>query len=377
MNTMANQVVEIGAMFGHTDGSADFAASVLAKHVKPDSPMVMATATAHPVTVEKEALYAQAVEWTSWFVDNTCVNPLTVETDTTGRSVMPATIAHKLPSLRHVPLREGMRTLAWMVVGETVYASRKAMAPLLAALESDFNVKEMAHHIKGGNAEGTLLVADELATLFEAVPPGTPDKSVKLRAMRLGADVRAGMKNSFQVEKIVDALILAHMSPYTVEDAGTDDPRLLFNTETMACLRELAVMNSEDRRYLTPQYAMLDAVKTASALPIDGVHLSKFEIFEAVMTVLGSEHWESPLHVQHALEMLAKGLRDNPFGEPPRGRAAYIALNLFNQWQRKDDPMMVQRLGCPLHHTGKFGKWYRHVAEPMTEWYLQQRAFQQ
>ncbi len=375
MNTMASQVAEISAAFGHTDGSADFAASVLAKRAKPESPIAMVSATAHPVAVGKEGLYAQAVEWTRWFVDTTCVNPLTVETDTTGQSVIRQTITHKLPSLRKVPLREGMRSLTWTVVGEIVHASKKALAPLLAGLTSAPDVNEMAHHIKGGNAEGALLVADALATLFEALPQGTPDHSVKLRAMRIGNDVRDGMKNSFQVEKIVDALILAHISPYVVEDAGTDNPRLLFKNETMACLRGLATMNSEASRYLTPAYAMLDAVKTSSTLPIDGALQSKYEVFEAVVTALGTEHWESLLHVQQALEQLAVGLRQSPCSEPVRSRMAYIALNLFSQWQRKDDPMMTQRLGCPLHHTGKFGKWYKHVAGPMTDWYLQQRAF--
>ncbi len=374
MNTMADQVAEIAAAYGHVDQSTTFGESRRALDAKAMTPDAMVAGALHSSLLTKDALYAQAVRWTAWYVDAGCGKPLKVETDATGTSVMHAGKDLTLPSLRDVSLREGFDGMALKIIAEITRCANEAMTSLMAGSPHLSNMSDIGGHLSGGNSEGVQLVAEALITLFAAIPAGTPDKNVKLRAMRIGNDVRAGMKHSFMVEKIVDAMVLAHVSPFDAEDADTDQARLVMNKGTMAALKGLGQINRE--RGLAAKPAMGRITEALSAISVQGQTLTPAQILESVSEAFWYPFWQIPDEAMNAAGNYGERVKFNPFKLTPVQRITYVALTAFGQWHRKDDVMMTKRLGCPLHHTGKFGKWYKHVAGPMTDWYLQQRAFQ-
>ncbi len=375
MITMKDQVRVINAAFGHADRLEDFAGSdelrasrALETGEMADDPRVL-------VDMTKTAFYARMVRWTSWFVDTVTKEPLTVETDMFARTVLKGSKEHVLPELRDTSLPDGLESVSAVLVYEARRRTENGIRTDMmqgGVLPSPV-VIEAYNHLLGGNSEGTHVVADALGALFEATAATVPDKTVTRNSLLVARDVKDGMLNSFGIEKIVDAMILVRMKPYAIRQETVDDLRLVFSDPTMEYMMTVA-QTSHVRRNDADKMEMIFVA--LGKLKIDGVQYQRTDMLRAVHAVLPMNKWADKLEVALAMERLMIRLWEKPKSmHTIQERLAHMALTSLSQCQMKDDNDLTDRVGCPLHATGKFGKWYRHIAEPMTNWYLQQRKF--
>jgi hypothetical protein len=376
MITIAQQVEQLNAAFGHTNHLASFGKSDELHASRGLTDEQMPDEAGVTVEMAKTDFYARMVRWTSWFVDTVTQKQLQVESDQFGRCVLHGEKEHTLSGWRDASLPDSLELVTAAVVHEITKATELGIRGQMMQghmIPSD-GVVEAYKHLLGGNSEGSYLVTDALGTLFASTGADVPDDVVTRRVFRLGRDVKQSMLNSFGVEKILDAAILTRMDPYAIRQVTADDVRLVFSDHMMVLLKHVAKANKARRKTASDRMDMI--FEGLAELPVGEEFQDDIDMFLAVNEVLSADQWDDWQRVTVASEKLLARLWRKPRSlHTPDERLAHMALISLSMCQRNDQKDLTERMGCPLHHTGKFGKWYKHIAMPITDWYLQQRKF--
>ncbi len=376
MSIIEEQVREINDAFGHADEVEAFGASPQLRQAGQIPEAELSANLVHEGITEKRALYANLVRWVTWYVDNICKRPFEVAPVGNGDSMLRGEKSHMLPSLRDTSLRDALDGIGLTLVEDIAETARAAKErdPRLMKREVRDGVSQTSRHLSGGNTEGILLVANALGTYFEAEQPDAPEAAVRTTVAKLGRDVMAGMKNSFDVERIVDAMILTGIHPYSIiQDQG--QTRLVYNDKTMRFLREIGRIASGPRTNYTEMMSVI--VDALTLLEVDGISATTPVARELFTDVVPAWTWSNHGAATFAASPSLHRVRTSMVADQTvQDCLVYLGVIAYDQCHQQGDEMMTLRLGCPLHHTGKFGKWYLHIAKPMTDWYLQQRAFQ-
>lgn len=326
------------------------------------------TKTDAPALLFPQDRMAQSIGWVRWFVTQACGTAHAVETTSNGECVLRGSQKiHVLPAGRDSSPREAAEGLVMALIEETMTTMNQRFRTALAALpqgtEMSCSLADMGKGISGGNCEGMQYAAEALCTLFES-RPAAGDDELRLRAMQLGSGVRDGMRCHLKLQKIIDALVYAQCRPFDVLAQADGRPALALRPEVMEYTEDVAPLLREPR----------GATEYFHASVIEGLYTFSLRREPPDMdTPHRLRKMINPQMDDNASEEARERVETQRFSGTLEQRLAYVGAVTLHQLQRNARGHERILYGCPLGHAGIFGRWYRYLAEPMTEWWLGRR----